>query len=54
MVDSLILGRTMRDSRDDDEPEGVIGDGSDAVAVAAPSTDLLSVSKAWAPEATSS
>ena len=53
MVDSLILGRTMRDSRDDDEPEGVIGDEADAVAVAAPSTDLLSVSKGGAPDTSS-
>ena len=55
IVGSLILGRgrTMRENREDDEPEGVIGTGADAVAVAAPSTDLLSVSMGGAPDTSS-
>ena len=37
-VGSLILGRTMRDSRDDDEAEAVMGAGAGAAAVVAPSS----------------
>ena len=48
----------MRDNRDDDEAEAVIGDGADAIAVAAPSSGLhacpFAVSKVGAPKATSS
>ena len=50
MVGSLILGRTMRDNRDDDEADAAIGDGAGAVAVAPPS---FGVSKVGSPESTS-
>ena len=53
MVGSLILGRTMRDNRDDDEADAAIG----AVAVAPPSSVLHAspsgVSKVGSPESTS-
>ena len=53
MAGSLILGRTMRDNRDDDEADAAIG----AVAVAPPSSVLhaspIGVSKVGSPESTS-
>ena len=57
MVGSLILGRTMRDNRDDDEADATIGDGAGAVAVAPPSSVLhaspFGVSNVGSPESTS-
>ena len=58
MAGSLILGRTMRDNRDDDEADAAIGDGAGAVAVAVPSSSVLhafpfGVSEAGSPESTS-